>query len=72
MYIYIVFTYMYVFRYHMNVQYMYMYMYMNDQSLRQGKAKQLRLKTTPFSQEELPQAGLEPMTFCIPGRRSTN
>ena len=22
--------------------------------------------------EELPQAGLEPTTFCIPGRRSTN
>ena len=22
--------------------------------------------------EELPQAGLEPATFCIPGRRSTN
>ena len=43
--------------------YVYMYMYMNDQSLRLGKAKQLRLKTTPFfsrEKEELPQAGLEP------------
>ena len=40
-------------------------MYMNDQSLRLGKAKQLRLKTTPFfprEKEELPQAGLEPTT----------
>ena len=47
-----------------------MYMYMNDQSLRLGKAKQLRLKTTPFfsrEKEELPQAGPEPVTLCIPG-----
>ena len=28
------------------------YMYMNDQSLRLGKAKQLRLKTTPFFSRE--------------------
>ena len=50
-------------------------MYMNDQSLRLGKAKQLRLKTTPFfsrEKEELPQAGFKPATFCILGRRSTN
>ena len=50
-------------------------MYMNDQSLRLGKAKQLHLKTTLFfsrEKEELPQAGLEPATFCIPCRRSTN
>ena len=43
-----------------------LYSYMNDQSLR--LAKQLRLKTTPFfsrEKEELPQAGLEPATFCI-------
>ena len=57
--------------------YMYMYMYvyihstqtyMKDQSLRLGKAKQLRLKTAPFfsrEKEELPQAGLEPATFCM-------
>ena len=47
---------------------------MNDQSLRQGKAKQLHvcLKTTPFFSRELPQAELEPTTFCIPGRCSTN
>jgi len=35
---------------------------MNDQSLRQGKAKQLRLKTTPFysrEKEELSQAGFK-------------
>ena len=39
---------------------------MNDQSLRLGKAKQLRLKTTPFfsrEKEELPQAGFEPAMF---------
>ena len=50
-------------------------LYMNGQSLRLGKAKQLCLKTTPFfsrEKEELPQAGLEPVMFCIPGRRSTN
>ena len=44
------------------------YMYMNDQSLKLGKAKQLHLKTTPsFSREneELPQAQLEPATFCM-------
>ena len=46
--------------------------YMNNQSLRQGKAEQLRLKTTPFFSRELPQAGFEPATFCILGRRSTN
>ena len=35
-----------------------MYMYMNNQSLRLGKVKQLRLKTTPFfsREEELPRA----------------
>ena len=52
-----------------------LYMYMNNQSLRLGKAKQLRLKTTPFfsrEKEELPQAGLEPAMFCIPGGRSIN
>ena len=51
------------------------HVHMNDQSLRLGKAKQLRLKTTPFflrEKEELPQAGLKPATFCIPGRCSTN
>ena len=51
------------------------YMYMYIQSLRQGKAKQLRLKTTPFfprEKEELPQAGLEPAMFCVLGRCSTN
>ena len=50
-------------------------MYMNDQSLRPGNAKQLRLKTTPFfsrEKEELPQAGFEPAMFCVLGRRSTN
>ena len=50
-----------------------MYMYMNDQSLRLGKAKQL--KTTPFfsrEKEELPQVGFEPAMFCVLGRRSTN
>ena len=44
---------------------------MNDQSLRPGEANQLRLKTTPFfprEKEELPQAGYEPVTFCILGR----
>ncbi len=55
---------------------MYMYIcYMNDQSLRLGKAKQLRLRTTPFfsrEKEELPQARLELAMFCIPGRHSTN
>ena len=35
-----------------STMYMYMYMYMNNQSLRQGKAKQLYLKTTLFSQEK--------------------
>ena len=47
----------------------------NDQSLRQGKAKQLCLKTTPFfsrEKEKLPQAGYEPTMFCVLGRRSTN
>ena len=49
-------------------------MYMNDQSLRLGRAKQLHLKTTPFfsREQELPQAALEPATFYIPGRCSTN
>ena len=50
--------------------YMYMYRYMNGQLLRQGSAKQLCLKTTPFfsrEKEELPQAGLEPATFCVLG-----
>ena len=48
---------------------------MNGQLLRQGKAKKLRLNTTPvFSREkeELPQVGLEPTMFCVLGRRSTN
>ena len=48
-----------------------MHMYMNDESLGQGKAKQLRLKTTPLfsrEKEELPQAGFEPATFCVLGR----
>jgi len=43
---------------------------MNSQSLRQGKAKQLHLKTTPFFSEELPQAGFEPTMSCVLGRRS--
>ena len=49
--------------------------YMNDESLRQGKAKKLCLKTNPFfsrEKEELPQLGFEPVTFCALGRRSTN
>ena len=49
--------------------------YMNDQSLRQGKANQLHLKTTPIfsrEKEELPQAGFEPAMFCVPRRCSTN
>ena len=49
--------------------------HMNEELLRQGKAKQLHLKTTPFfsrEKEELTQAGLKPAMFCIPGRRSTN
>ena len=59
----------------------YTYMYTSymctclNQSLRQGKAKQLYPKMTLPSQEkkeELPQAGLEPVTFCVLGRRSTN
>ena len=39
------------------------------QSLRQSKARQLRLKTTPpfpREKEELPQAGFEPTMFCVP------
>ena len=42
--------------------------------IRQGKANQLRLKTTPFfsREKELPQVEFEPATFCILGRRSTN
>ena len=38
------------------------------QSLRLGKAKRLRLKTTPIfsrEKEELPQVGLEPTTFHV-------
>ena len=49
--------------------------YMYVQFLRQGKARQLCLKTTPFfrrEKEELPQAGFELTTFCMLGRRSTN
>ena len=49
-------------------------MYMNDQPLRLDKAKQLRLKTTPFfsrEKEELPQAGLEPATCtCTVGEKN--
>ena len=51
------------------------HVHMNYQSLRQGKAKQLCLKTTPFfprEKEELPQVGFKPATFCILGRCSTN
>ena len=46
--------------------------YMNDQSLRQGKAKQLRLKTTLFFPREKEEVGFKPTTFCILGRCSTN
>ena len=45
--------------------------YMLTQSTRQGKAKQLHPKTTPFS-PELPQAGFKPTTYCILCRCSTN
>ena len=38
-------------------------MYMYIQSLRHGKGRQLHLKTK--RKEELPQAGLEPTTFCV-------
>ena len=50
-------------------------MSMNNQSMRQGKAEQLHLKIILFfsrENEELPQAGLEPATFCVLGRCSTN
>ena len=48
---------------------------MNDESLRQGSAKQLRLKTTPFfsrEKEELPQAASVHMNdhvHCAPNER---
>ena len=49
------------------------HIYMYVQLLRQGKARQLRLRKTPlFSEEELPQAGFEPATLCVLGRCSTN
>ena len=49
------------------------HMYMYVQLLRQGKARQLRLRKTPlFSEEELPQAGFEPTKLCVLGRSSTN
>ena len=48
-------------------------MYMYVHSLRQGKARQLRLKRTPLfpkRREELPQVGFEPTTFCVLGGSS--
>ena len=54
---------------------LYMYVHTLNQSLRQGKAKQLCPKTTPFfsrEKNELPQAGFNPPMFCVLGRRSTN
>ena len=48
----------------------------NNQSLRQGKAKQLYTPEDnsffPRGKEELPQVGFEPVTFGVLDRHSTN
>ena len=55
------YTYMYMYTYMYACTYMYMY----DQSLRQRQSK------ATMSKDKLPQAGVEPMKFCVLGRRST-
>ena len=57
------------------VWWLFIHIYVHDQSMRQGKARQLFQRQLLFSKrkkKELPQAGLKHTTFCIQGRRSTS
>ena len=60
---------------YMHMYMLYMYVHVHERSVietRQSKATTPEDNSSFPEKEELPQAGFEPTTFCVLGRRSTN